>query len=65
MEKLWRIWLTMMKMYMITQFCQMQRGMWIMQLHGMVVNQYISSMEDDEGPGDDEMSELIADLGKG
>jgi hypothetical protein len=65
MEKLWRIWLTMMKMHRITQFCQMQRGMWIMQLHGMVVNQYISSMEDDEGPGDDEMSELIADLGKG
>jgi hypothetical protein len=28
-------------------------------------NQYISGMEEDEGPGDDGMSELIADLGKG
>jgi hypothetical protein len=28
-------------------------------------NQYISGMDEDEGPGDDGMSELIADLGKG
>jgi hypothetical protein len=26
------------EMYKITQFCRMQRGMWIMQLHGMVVS---------------------------
>jgi hypothetical protein len=37
MEKHWRTWLTMMKMYKIMQFCWMQRGMWIMHLHGMVV----------------------------
>jgi hypothetical protein len=37
MEKLWRIWLVMMKMYRITQYCRMKRGMWIMQLHKMVV----------------------------
>jgi hypothetical protein len=37
MEKLWRIWLTMMQMYKITQFCRMQSGMWITQLDGMVV----------------------------
>jgi hypothetical protein len=28
-------------------------------------NQYISGMEEDEGLGDDGISELIADLGKG
>jgi hypothetical protein len=28
-------------------------------------NQYISGMEEDEGPRDDGMSELITDLGKG
>jgi hypothetical protein len=28
-------------------------------------NQYVSGMEDDEGPRDDGMSELISDLGKG
>jgi hypothetical protein len=28
-------------------------------------NQYISGMEEDEGPRDNEISELIADLGKG
>jgi hypothetical protein len=37
MEKLWRIWLKMMQMFRITQFCRMRRGMWIMQLHGMAV----------------------------
>jgi hypothetical protein len=37
MEKLWRIWLTMMQMFRITQFYRMQRGTWIMQLHDMVV----------------------------
>jgi hypothetical protein len=26
-----------MKMYRITQFCRMRRGVWIMELHGMVV----------------------------